>query len=35
VDQGRSAGPALYVIGLSILGVLLAFVPMSSKGYKA
>jgi MFS family permease len=28
-------GPALYVIGLSILGVLLAFVPMSSKGYKA
>lgn len=27
-------GPAHYVIGLSILGVLMAFIPMSSKGYQ-
>ncbi|MFL9926370.1 MFS transporter [Herbaspirillum lusitanum] len=28
-------GPGHYVLALSILGVLMAFVPMSSKGYKA
>ncbi|KAF1021846.1 MAG: hypothetical protein GAK30_01534 [Paracidovorax wautersii] len=28
-------GPGHYVVALSILGLLLAFVPMSSRGYKA